>query len=393
MRPAAFPSMIAAAAFRRLQKGAFVTRTSLSVACTVVSLGFTVASAQAQTASRAWVSGKGTDAAGCGGVTTPCRTPQYAHDNIVAAGGEIDILDPAGYGAITISKAISLVNDGVGTAGMLALSAGNAITITAGSSDAIQLRGLTIEGSGVGHNGIVFNAGGSLTVANCVVQNFNGEGISIQPSSGSISFVITNTIVSNIGNSGIIYNPSGGSPNARGTIDHAVTTNNFYGIYINMNGGIGGAMTVAISNSVASNNAVTGITVGSAGGPVKATIENSSASNNADGIDVGSSVAAAVNVTIENSSASNNSTNGILLGSTSSVTPRVMVRNSLVSNNQNGVVSNSGGIILIAHSAVTGNSSAGALLNGGPIFSYGDNNIDGNLNQVAGGALTPISTR
>ena len=68
--------------------------------------------AQAQTATRAWVSGHGTDEAGCGQVPAPCRTPQYAHDNIVAAGGEIDILDPAGYGSITIKKAISIINDG-----------------------------------------------------------------------------------------------------------------------------------------------------------------------------------------------------------------------------------------------------------------------------------------
>jgi hypothetical protein len=143
-----------------------MNRTSLSVACTLLALGFAVASAEAQTALRARVSGKGTDAAGGGAVTAPCCTPQYAF--IVAAGGEIDILDPAGYGDITVTHAISIVNDGVGTAGMLAPANANAITINAGTSDAIQLRGLTIEGSGVGYNGIVFNSGGSLTVTNCV---------------------------------------------------------------------------------------------------------------------------------------------------------------------------------------------------------------------------------
>jgi hypothetical protein len=74
-----------------------ISRTVLFAACTWIGLGFALSSAEAQTASRAWVSGKGNDVAGCGAVTAPCRTPQYAFTNIVAAGGEIDILDPAGY--------------------------------------------------------------------------------------------------------------------------------------------------------------------------------------------------------------------------------------------------------------------------------------------------------
>ena len=84
-----------------------------------------------RSANRAWVSGKGIDQAGCGAPTSPCRSLQYVHDNIIVDGGEIDILDPAGYGAIVITKAISIVNDGVGTAGVQATS-GNAITVTGG---------------------------------------------------------------------------------------------------------------------------------------------------------------------------------------------------------------------------------------------------------------------
>src|SRR5450432_1716020 len=93
---------------------------------------------------RVWVSGHGVDQAGCGAPVSPCRSLQFAHD-AAAAGGEIDILDPAGYGAINITKAISIVNDGVGTAGVQA-SGGAAITISAGTSDSIYLRGLNVDG-------------------------------------------------------------------------------------------------------------------------------------------------------------------------------------------------------------------------------------------------------
>src|SRR5579883_2332429 len=93
---------------------------------------------------RAWVSGHGADAAGCGAPTNPCRTFQFVLSNILAPGGEIDVLDPAGYGPMTINFAVNIINDGVGTAGVQQATAGqNAITINAGPNDKINLKGLT----------------------------------------------------------------------------------------------------------------------------------------------------------------------------------------------------------------------------------------------------------
>jgi hypothetical protein len=124
---------------------------------------------------RAWVSGHGSDVAGCGAPTNACRTLQYAHDNIVSFGGEIDILDPAGYGTLNITKAISIVNDGVGTAGVQTNS-GNAITINAGTQGAVYLRGLNIDGLQTpGIAGIEFKSGTTLTVVNCVIRHFGGR--------------------------------------------------------------------------------------------------------------------------------------------------------------------------------------------------------------------------
>ena len=109
---------------------------------------------------RAWVSGHGTDAAGCGAPTNPCRSFQYVHDNIIAGGGEIDALDGADYGAITITKALSIVGDGTLAAVEQPNAGQNAITINASLTDAVHLRGLTIDGLGVATNGIVFDGGG-----------------------------------------------------------------------------------------------------------------------------------------------------------------------------------------------------------------------------------------
>ncbi len=160
--------------------------------------------ANAQTAPRAWVSSHGTDAAGCGAPTNPCRSLQYVHDNIIAAGGEIDILDPAGYGTITITKALSIVNDGIGTAGVQQGTSGqNAITISAGSNNTVILRGLNINGRGVAFYGVAVNSGASIEIIKCVISGFD-HGVDFEPTSGPNKLLVSNTIVSNNSDYGIL---------------------------------------------------------------------------------------------------------------------------------------------------------------------------------------------
>src|SRR5262245_11327588 len=101
---------------------------------------------------RSFISANGSDANPCT-PPLPCRTLQAAHNN-TTAGGEINMLDPAGYGTVNITKAISIVNDGVGSAGILVPASGTGITINAGATDKINLRGLIIEGAGIGATGI-----------------------------------------------------------------------------------------------------------------------------------------------------------------------------------------------------------------------------------------------
>ena len=165
-----------------------------------LSLLATAFPAHAQNA-RTWISGVGVDQAGCGTIASPCRTLQYAH-NATVAGGEIDVKDPAGYGSVTITKAISIINDGVGTAGVLATAGNNAITINAGAGDSVTLRGLTIEGSGVGNNGIELKAGAGVTIANCVVQGFAGDGAYLKNGN---SIITHSTFSGNVGNGVTLY--------------------------------------------------------------------------------------------------------------------------------------------------------------------------------------------
>jgi hypothetical protein len=242
-------------------------------------------SAQAQ-ATRTFVSAAGSDSNNCINTMTPCRHFQTAY-NAMPNGGEIDVLDPANYGALTVTHKLSIV--GRGWATLSPVSGAAAITINAGSSDTIAISGVQLDGAGTtSTNGIVFNAGGSLTVTDCVVQNFSGSsttgnGILMQPTSGPIGFAITNTTVSNNGYVGIYYAPPSGSAIATGVIDHVVATGNDYGIAISTSLG-GGSTTTAISNSTASNNGADGIVAQNASAALTVSIDNTSSNSNTYGI-------------------------------------------------------------------------------------------------------------
>src|SRR5579859_6177413 len=102
-------------------------------------------------ASRTWVSGVGDDANPCSR-TAPCKTFAGAISK-TAAGGEIDALDPSGFGAVTITKSIT-IDGGEGQVGSVLVSGTNGIVVQAASSDIVTLRNLTINGIGTGLNGI-----------------------------------------------------------------------------------------------------------------------------------------------------------------------------------------------------------------------------------------------
>jgi hypothetical protein len=63
--------------------------------------------AQAAQVARTFVSAAGSDSNNCANVATPCRHLANAYA-ATAPGGEIDVLDPANYGALSISHAVSV---------------------------------------------------------------------------------------------------------------------------------------------------------------------------------------------------------------------------------------------------------------------------------------------
>jgi hypothetical protein len=228
----------------------------------------TLAEAQA---TRTWVSGLGDDVNPCSR-TAPCKTFAGAISK-TAAGGEISVLDPGGYGAVTITKSISIVNEG--SHGSILASLTNGVTVNAGASDVVVLRGLSIIGGGNGLNGIRFLAGAALHVENCTIQGFTGKGIEARPTTAGQLFVSDTVIRNNTG-------PNGGgiaaTPVAPGTL--AVTLERVQMVRNRFGLRLEDGARATVRDSVASANNTNGYLAVSAASPVILNVEDSIAADN-----------------------------------------------------------------------------------------------------------------
>jgi hypothetical protein len=158
--------------------------------------------AHAQSA-RTWVSGIGDDNNPCTRAA-PCATFSGAYGK-TSPGGEIDVLDGGDFGAVWTNHAITFANDGVGVATATSIGYGfPAIEIVAGSTDAVVLRGVTLNGATSSGVGIELDTGASLLIDHCKIQGFlSNPGIEFTPNSFPSKLWVTDTVLSNDGGSGL----------------------------------------------------------------------------------------------------------------------------------------------------------------------------------------------
>jgi hypothetical protein len=216
---------------------------------------------------RTYVSALGSDSNPCT-ASSLCASFQAALAR-TTAGGEIFVLNSADYGPVTINKAVTITSEGA-VAGVL-MTTGAAITISAGASDVVNLRGLGVDGANSGSIGIQFISGKSLTIQKSFVRNFTNSGITFAPSASATLFV-SDTVVTNNGSSGILV--SGGSSAVNGALSRIIASGNGVGILAS-----GGGVNLAVTDTVTSNNSYG---IGATASAVM--IINSTASNNAIGI-------------------------------------------------------------------------------------------------------------
>ena len=209
-------------------------------------------------ASRTWVSGVGDDVNPCSR-TAPCKTFAGAISK-TAANGIINALDPAGFGAVTITKSIT-IDGGEALAGILAAGT-NGINVS-GANITVTLRNLSIEGFQTGLVGInVTQPGVYLSVENCRIFGFNGGsavGIRVtQPS----QIVVKNTQINDNG-TGVQINVATGTTKA--TLDEVLIQGSaVYGVETSGAGTIHGA----IRRSTITNTGSTGVFVNGANAAV-----------------------------------------------------------------------------------------------------------------------------
>lgn len=282
---------------------------------------FTASAASAQ-ATRTWVSGTGDDAELCSR-TEPCKTFAGAILK-TAPGGEINVLDPGGFGSVVITKSMTI--DGLGITGGILVSGSHGFIINASATSKIILRNLMIDGSTAtgssadcpSCHGIRFIAGGELTVQNLTIQNIKGNAIEINQ---------TQTSVTNIRNLT--------TENVAGVAVRAVTTS--------------GQAVVIIDDS-----------------HLRATTEGVLASGNAR-ISVRDSVVSKV-------------TTGIRTTGANSI---INVENAFVSFCATGLQASAGSTINVSNSFIAQNAT-GVSANGGTLNSYGGNSL---VNNTAPGVF------
>jgi hypothetical protein len=226
------------------------------------------------------VSGVGDDANPCSR-TAPCKTFAGAYSRTAAA-GEINVLDPGGFGAVTIGKSLTISSEGF-EAGVL-VSGTNAIVINAGAGDTVVLRGLDIEGLGTSLSGIRVLGVGALHIEKCTINGFRASpalGIDIEPTlAGTEEIFIKDTIVRANGTGstggGILIAPAAGVT-VKASLDNVRMDGNVFGLKTQ------GSSNTTVNNSVATGNSFAGFSTAPVGAPVL-TIEHSMSSHNGTGV-------------------------------------------------------------------------------------------------------------
>jgi hypothetical protein len=272
-------------------------------------------------ASRTWVSGVGDDANPCSR-TAPCKTFAGAISK-TAAGGEIDALDPGGYGGVTITKAITL-DGGSGQVASILVSGTNGILVAAGVADNVVIRNLSINGiNGTGQgglNGIRFTSGKSLRIENCNINGFTQRGIDVSPNNATgnpPTVSVINTTSNDNGDSGIRSSVS--QRVLVSIVNSRFNNNGIYGIFA------GDYSRFSVNGADSSGNGTAGFVALANAGDVVMNVSNSTATNNSvatnvagTGIQAGGGIAASI-VRLYGVVIMSNFPNGMVTGSNGSI--------------------------------------------------------------------------
>ncbi|BCJ90591.1 membrane protein [Terrihabitans soli] len=287
------------------------------------------ASAQA---TRTWVSGVGDDVNPCSR-TAPCKTFAGAISK-TAAGGIINCIDPGGFGAVTITKSITI--DCKEGGGILAAATNGIIVNAAGI--VVSLRNLVIEGANTGLNGVRIINAAAVHLDNVTITQFKAGTASCvrveTPAGATTELTMTNSKITDSGiaptaGGGVVLQPAAGG-NVRFAIDQVTILNTTNGIFVNS----------------------------PASGSVRGTVSNSLIFGN---------------------------DNAGLVAQTAGAATRIMIDQTVIVGNLFGLFASGGAGVVVGDSTITANTT-GMQVTGGTIQSFGTNRL---IDNTTNGAFTP----
>jgi len=259
----------------------------------VVIFTLTVSSLANAQATRTWVSGVGDDANPCSR-TAPCKTFAGAISK-TAADGEISVLDPGGFGAITITKSITIQGTHGSGYGSISAALSTGIIVNNASAN-VRLRSLDVNGMGNGIDGIRIVAAARVYIEDCVFSGFSNRGINDIRNTVNGQLYISDTTVRQTTQSGVVLLPT-----APGNIIAMIDNTRVQGSTANSGIVFDGAVKGIINRSFVTGHTSVGLF---ANGAAEMTVNDSVSSHNGVGIQAN---APAV-VRILNSTFSNNTT-------------------------------------------------------------------------------------
>lgn len=310
-------------------------------------------------------------------ITKPCRAFSEAI-SVIASGGEVIVLDSAGYGSVTITQSVSIIAPSGVYAG-ISVFTGYGILIN-GAGINVVLRGLAINGlSPSSSDGIRVFTAGSVDVDRCVITNMGGEGIYVNSTS---EVIVDNTVIRHVSGEAILLGPG---------VDRATLT----GIRVEENGSgvyTSNVTTLSVIGSVIANNAGTGVHVGRTdGGKARATFSDSTISNNGfNGLDVFGNNSSRIELNaIRNQIVGNGSNGAELLVNSSAVIAGLFTDNLVSGNASIGLLAEEAGVTLTATGNTIGSSVFGLAQSDGAVLQTRGNNVsENNLAAPTSGAIT-----
>ena len=293
-------------------------------------------------------------------IAKPCRAFSEAV-SVTNPGGEVIVLDSAGYGVVVIGKSVSIIAPPGIYAGVSVFTT-DGIVVNAGATDIVILRGLSINGQG-GSRGIFFQAAARLRIENCVVSGLGNEGISHAATGGEM--IVLDTIVRDNLGTGIFVN----GDNAATVLDHVRSEHNQGdGFHLAPPAGSSGT-TATVANSVFTHNTGKGIWADTVAGATTTIVVERSvmASNGQDGFAATGVAGGSADGTLMRNAIDHNGGNGIwILGSAEVVASENAVHRNggtgiLADGTARGYVSANSGVKNQSGIGMTCNSATGLM--------------------------------